>query len=144
MSDPKKPAKKSYSKYLLLGFICLLIGGTFGAKTLLLVDNDLEIKTTFAGKSWQLDSQSIRKYASGSEKFVAQYLNPIGKKLHQESNQLLVRASNVRINRQDLCNFTSKFSTVIDSSTQTITGKSSNSKVVKTANPALPSWCVTN
>ena len=91
--DKKSAPKKSFD-WLSTGFICLLIGGTIAAKMVFLVDEDLEIKTKFAGKSWQLNSQSIKKYATDLEKSSRQYLQPLWATTQQQSNHLIQQAEN--------------------------------------------------
>jgi hypothetical protein len=100
---PSKPDRKTSSSWLAWGFIFLLAGGVLATKMLLLVDNDLEIKTKFAGKNWQLDSQSIRKSVAEIEQSSYNYFSPIGNSLRQQSTQLFVKASNARIESKDMC-----------------------------------------
>lgn len=110
---PTKTTKKSSLDWLSLGFICLLVGGTIGAKTLLLIDNDLEIKTKFSGKTWQLNSQSIEQYVNLIEKFASQQLHPLGEEVRQQSSQIIARTGDALASQQDLCISTSQFSTVL-------------------------------
>jgi hypothetical protein len=108
-----KPDKKSSSNWLSWGFIFLLAGGTLAAKMLLLVDNDLEIKTKFAGKSWQLDSQSLRKSVANIEKSTYNYFTPIGDSLRQQSTQLLGQADKIRVDSKDVCIVTAELSNIL-------------------------------
>jgi hypothetical protein len=55
--------------WLSTGIICLLVGGTLAAKTVFLVDNDLETQTEFSGENWQINPQSVQKYTNKIEKF---------------------------------------------------------------------------
>jgi hypothetical protein len=164
-----KAAKKGSSDWLSIGFICLLIGGTIGAKALLLVDNDLEIKTKFSGKTWQLNSQSIGQYVSVIENFASQKIKPLGQELRQQSSQILTRTGDALADRQDLCISTAEVSTVLAHAkrltsldvdppaaskanlpTTTPTSKSGQtdrSTPTKIApiqtNPAAKNWCIT-
>jgi hypothetical protein len=99
--DPKS-APKSSINWLATGFFCLLVGGTLAAKTVFLVDDNLEIKTKFAGQSWQLNSQSIKKYAADLEVSSRHYLQPWLAKLDRESTHLVKQASDNLANR-DWC-----------------------------------------
>jgi hypothetical protein len=112
----KKVDKKSSTGWLPTGVICLLAGGTIAARMLLLVDNDLEIKTKFAGKSWQLDLPAIRKYVSDTEKFATDYLNPLGANLQQESTQAIDRAGAVLTDPKNWCIPTSDLSAMFNRS----------------------------
>jgi hypothetical protein len=94
VKSDKKFEKKSSNGWLSVAVICLLASGTFGAKVLLLVDNDLELKTKFAGKTWQLDKQSLKKYADDIDRFITESsIEPIGRSLQQESMQIINRAN---------------------------------------------------
>ncbi len=64
-----------FSHWLSAGVICLLVGGTLAAKMVFLVDNDLESKTEFSGKNWQLNSESVQKYTSDIERLAYQYID---------------------------------------------------------------------
>lgn len=97
MTSPKPDKKsepKKYSDWLSTGFICLLIGGTIAAKMVFLVDEDLEIKTKFAGKSWELNSQSIKKYAADLERSSSQYLQPLWATTQQQSSHFIEQTGN--------------------------------------------------
>ena len=65
----------NFSHWLLTGIVCLLVGGTFAAKTVFLVDNDLENQTEFSGKNWQLDRKNARRYTDKIERFAVQYID---------------------------------------------------------------------
>jgi hypothetical protein len=94
VKSDKKFEKKSSNGWLSIAVICLLASGTFGAKVLLLVDNDLELKTKFAGKTWQLDKQSLKKYADDIDRFITESsIEPLGASLQQESIQMIDRAN---------------------------------------------------
>jgi hypothetical protein len=110
---PAKNSKNGSFDWLSLSFICLLVGGTIGAKMLLLVDNDLEIKTKFSGKTWQVNSQSIRQYVNDLEKFTSKQLHPLGAELQQQSTQLVNRAGDALAKRKDLCVSKSGLSTIL-------------------------------
>ena len=90
----KKSAPKSSFKWLSTGFICLLIGGTIAAKMVFLIDDDLEIKTKFAGKSWQLNSQSVKKEIANLEISTRQYLQPLWANIQQQSHHSIDRMGN--------------------------------------------------
>jgi hypothetical protein len=96
--DPKSTPKSS-TNWLATGFFCLLVGGTLAAKTVFLVDDNLEIKTKFAGQNWQLNSQSVKKYAADLEVSTRQYLQPWLVKLDRESTHLIKQTSNNLANR---------------------------------------------
>jgi hypothetical protein len=97
--DPKSQSKPNTQKptssgdWLSWGFVCLLIGGTLAAKTVFLVDDNLEIKTKFAGQNWQLNSQSVKKYAADFGIASRQYLQPLWTNLAQQSTHLLSEAN---------------------------------------------------
>jgi hypothetical protein len=69
--------KNNFSHWLSTGIICLLVGGTFAAKTVFLVDNDLENQAEFTGENWQLDRKNARKYTGKIEKFAYQYIDKL-------------------------------------------------------------------
>jgi hypothetical protein len=171
MTSPAKPPSKASAKtskgaskgsfsWLSIGVVCLLVGGTFGAKSLLLVDNDLEMKTKFRGKTWQLNSHSIRQYINSIENFTSQkVIRPVGENLRQQSSQILTRTGDILANQQDLCISTAKVSSVFGQakslnplavdSPESI--KALASLVVKTtpietpvqAPPVDRNWCIT-
>jgi hypothetical protein len=134
---PAKNAKNGSFDWLSLGFICLLVGGTVGAKTLLLVDNDLEIKTKFSGKTWQLDSQSIRQYVNSLEKFTYQKLNPLGAELQQQSTHLFNRAGDALSEGKDLCVSKSQVSTILTKA-KILTPSDESSTIDKAKTPVKP------
>jgi hypothetical protein len=107
---PPTPKPKNSSDWLSWGFICLLIGGTLAAKNVFLVDNDLEIKTKFAGQSWQLNSQSVKKYATDFSIASRQYLQPLWTNVAQQSTHLLSEANDALTNRQNWCVSIANFS----------------------------------
>jgi hypothetical protein len=96
-------AKKGSLYWLSIGTICLLVGGTIAAKSVLLVDEDIEITTKFSGKSWQLNSQSLRKYATDLDRLTHQYIDPVGTQLGQQSNQLITKTGDALAERKDWC-----------------------------------------
>jgi hypothetical protein len=65
--------KNSLSQCLSVSIFCLLVAGTLSAKTVFLVDNNLEKQTELSGKNWQVNPQSIRRYANDIEKLVYKY-----------------------------------------------------------------------
>jgi hypothetical protein len=134
---PAKNTKKGPFDWLSLGFIGLLVGGTVGAKTLLLVDNDLEIKTKFSGKTWQLDSQSIRQYVSSLENFTYQKLKPLGAELQQQSTQLFNRAGDALSAGKDLCVAKSQVSTILTKA-KILTPSEGSSPLDKAQTPIEP------
>ena len=48
--------------WYLVGFDCLFASGTLAAKSVFLVDNELESKIESSIEHWQIDWQSLRKY----------------------------------------------------------------------------------
>jgi hypothetical protein len=146
VKSDKKPVVKSSNNWLWIAVICLLASGTFGAKVLLLVDNDLELKTKFAGQSWQLNKQSLQKYADDFDRFISSDLiKPIGASLQQESTQLLDRANTALSEPQSWCIPTSDLATMFNqpnNSTATkpqITTADKNDK-----NRNAKDFCITN
>jgi hypothetical protein len=161
---PSKSNKNDPSDWLSTSVICLFAAGVLAAKMVFLVDNELEIKTKFGGQNWQLNSPSVRKYATDAKKITSQYLiSPLDRSLRQESSKLIVRAGNALTDRQNLCVSTSQLSTILttakslnpiesDNSNPPIAG---NAKVPKTADRSIPSkhntstvqrdpnWCIT-
>jgi hypothetical protein len=131
-SKPANPAKSNNkngsSDWLSAGTICLFAGGVLAAKAVLLVDNDLEIKTKFAGKSWQLNSQSVRQFANDIQKTARPYLHPVGENLRQQSTKLVTQAGDVLTDRKNLCVSTSELSKIV--------GTAKNSYPIESANPA--------
>jgi hypothetical protein len=146
VKSDKKPVVKSSNTWLWIAVICLLASGTFGAKVLLLVDNDLELKTKFAGTSWQLDKQSLRKYADDFDRFISSDLiKPIGASIQQESNQLLNQAIAALSEPQNWCVPTSDLAAILNQSNNStatkppITAAKKNDK-----NHAAKDFCITN
>jgi hypothetical protein len=70
---------KSVQFCLSAGIVSLLVGGTFAAKSVFLVDNEMEAKTEFASKNWYLDGNSIQKYPNDIEKLAFNYIDRIAK-----------------------------------------------------------------
>ncbi len=75
----------SFSRLLSIGTICLLIGGTIAAKTVFIVDNDLETQAKLNGANWRLDADSASKYTGDIEKFSRPYLNQLSQFSQQSS-----------------------------------------------------------
>jgi hypothetical protein len=75
----------SFSRLLSIGTICLLIGGTIAAKTVFLVDNDLETKSKLNAANWRLDANSARKYTEDLQKFSRPYLERFSQFSQQSS-----------------------------------------------------------
>lgn len=96
-------AKKGSLYWLSIGTICLLVGGTIAAKSVLLVNEDIEITTKFSGKSWQINSQSLRKYATDLDRLTHRYIDPVGTQLGQQSNQLITKTGDALAERKDWC-----------------------------------------
>jgi hypothetical protein len=67
--------RNGVSHWLSAGIICLLVGGTLAAKTVFLVDNELENQTEFSSKNWQLSPESAQKYTSNIEHLAYQYID---------------------------------------------------------------------
>jgi hypothetical protein len=65
-----------YARWYLGGVICLFVSGTLAAKSVFLVDNELESKTESRLEHWQLDRQSLRKYADRFKKITTEYIWP--------------------------------------------------------------------
>jgi hypothetical protein len=83
----------SFSRLLSIGTICLFIGGTIAAKTVFLVDNDLETKSKLNAANWRLDANSARKYTEDLQKFSRPYLDSPGEKLRQRFSQFSPQSS---------------------------------------------------
>jgi hypothetical protein len=145
VKSDKKPEKKSSNGWLCVAVICLLASGTFGAKVLLLVDNDLELKTKFAGKSWQLDKQSLQKYADDFDRFISSDLiKPIGTSIQQESTQLLNQATAAMSEPQNWCIPTSDFSAIFNQSNNSTATKPPITAANKNAkNRFAEDFCIT-
>lgn len=128
----KKVEKKGPDLWLSVAFICLLASGTIGAKMLLLVDNDLELKTKFAGQSWQIDKQSLKKYAEDFDRLTTDYvINPIGKSLQQESTQFIDSAGAALVEPKNWCIPTADISAMFNNfnnSNSSGSGKSTSDK----------------
>jgi hypothetical protein len=75
----------SFSRLLSIGTICLLIGGTIAAKTVFIVDNDLESQAKLNPANWRLDANSARKYTEDIEKFSRPYLERFSQFSQQSS-----------------------------------------------------------
>ncbi len=75
----------SFSHLLSIGTICLLIGGTIAAKTVFLVDNDLETQAKSNAANWRLDADSAREYTGDLEKFSRPYLDRFSQFSQQSS-----------------------------------------------------------
>lgn len=138
-SQPKPPTPKPNTSngWLSWCFICLLIGGTIAAKNVFLVDNDLEIKTKFAGQSWQLNSQSVKKSATDFGIASRQYLQPLWTNVSQQSTHLLSEAQNA-LTEQNWC---------VSSANSTISAHPKASKIdrkqpLPTQPPAEQRWCL--
>jgi hypothetical protein len=150
MTSPKTDKKsepKSSFDWLSTGFICLLVGGTIAAKMVFLVDDDLEIKTKFGGTSWQLNSQSIKKYATDLERSSSQYLQPLWATTQQQSSHLIEQTSNA-LASQNLCVSIPKSLDIhskIDlnpTTSKTERQKSSSKQPATTSDLAAQSWCL--
>jgi hypothetical protein len=146
VKSDKKPEKKSSNGWLCVAVICLLASGTFGAKVLLLVDNDLELKTKFAGKSWQLDKQSLQKYADDFDRFISSDLiKPIGASIQQESTQLLNQATTALSEPQNWCIPTSDLGAIFNQSNNSTAAKPPITTAKKNdRNRGAKDFCVTN
>ena len=147
-TKPPNPKPNSSTNWLSWGFICLLVGGTLAAKTVFLVDNDIEIKTKFAGQNWQLNSQSIKKYAADFEVSSRQYLQPWLATLDRESTHLMKQASATLANHQNWCVSSPNFATNLAPDNNSNSSAAAHPKVNKTARqqplPTSPTerrWC---
>jgi hypothetical protein len=131
-SDKKILPKKSSNAWLSVAVICLLASGTFGAKILLLVDNDLELKTKFAGQSWQLDKQSLKKYADDFDRFITESsIEPIGASLQQESIQIINNTNAALSEPRTWCLPTSDFAAMFKQSPDSTATKTNTSATNK-------------
>jgi hypothetical protein len=99
----KKVTKKSPLYWLSIGIIGLLVGGTIAARHVFLVDEDIEITTKFSGKSWQINSRSLRKSVGDLDRFTHHYLDPVGAKIGQQSQQLVTKSGGAFADRKDWC-----------------------------------------
>jgi hypothetical protein len=63
-----------YYRWCWVGIICLFATGTFAAKLVFLVDNDLETNAESSIEHWQPDRQLLHRYLDRLEKFTAKYL----------------------------------------------------------------------
>jgi hypothetical protein len=70
---------KSIQFCLSAGIVSLLVGGTLAAKSVFLVENDLEAKTEFAGKNWYVDTAALQKYPQDIEKLAFNYVDRLSK-----------------------------------------------------------------
>ncbi len=64
-----------FSQWLSAGIICLLVGGTLAAKTVFLVDNELEHQAELNSANWLLDPSSATSAAAGIEKLAYKYID---------------------------------------------------------------------
>jgi hypothetical protein len=71
--------------WLSIGIVGLLVGGTFAAKSVFLVDNDLEAKTEFNIKDWRIDDKSLHKYSYEVEKLAYNYVERLSKLPEQKA-----------------------------------------------------------
>jgi esterase/lipase len=91
--------------WLSIGIVGLLVGGTFAAKSVFLVDNDLEAKTEFNIKDWRIDNKSLHKYAYEVEKLAYNYVERLSKlpeqkawcSSAQEISLVLAKAKNLQL-----------------------------------------------
>jgi hypothetical protein len=72
--------RNSFSHCLSAGIICLLVGGTLAAKTVFLVDNDLESQTELKStQQWPAAARSLthssQKYTGDVEKLAYSYID---------------------------------------------------------------------
>ena len=147
-SQPKPPTPKpnTSTNWLSWGFICLLIGGTIAARNVFLVDNDLEIKTKFAGQSWQLNSQSVKKSATDFSIASRQYLQPLWTNLAQKSTHLLSEANDAFTNQNwciSLANSSASPDSKADSNSLNSPRSSKTDRQPLPAQPAAERrWCL--
>jgi uncharacterized protein YaiL (DUF2058 family) len=91
--------------WLSIGIVGLLVGGTFAAKSVFLVDNDLETKTEFNIKDWRIDRQSLNRYAYEVEKLAYNYVERLSQlpeqqawcSSAQEISLVLAKAKNLQL-----------------------------------------------
>jgi hypothetical protein len=78
-----------YSKiiqgWLSISIVGLLVGGTLAAKSVFLVDNELEAQTEFSGKDWRVDAKAWHQYSNEVEKLVYKYVDRLGKLPEQKA-----------------------------------------------------------
>jgi hypothetical protein len=142
-SDKKNLPKKSSNTWLSVAVICLLASGTFGAKVLLLVDNDLELKTKFAGQSWQLDKQSLKKYADDFDRFIIESsIDPIGKSIQQESIQIINSTNAALSEPRTWCLPTADLAAMFKQSPESTANKANTSTAKKQPNLIAKDMCI--
>lgn len=143
-SDKKIPPNKSSNAWLSAAVIFLLASGTFGAKVLLLVDNDLELKTKFAGQSWQLDKLALKKYADDFDRFITESsIEPIGVSLQQESTKIIDSTNAALSEPRTWCLPTSDLSSIFNQSHNATAPKTSTSATTKNVpNPSDKDLCI--
>lgn len=66
---------QGFSQCLSAGIICLLVGGTFAAKSVFLVDNESEHQAELNSQNWHLDAASIQADVGGVEKLAYNYID---------------------------------------------------------------------
>ena len=76
-----------YARWYLVGFICLLASGTLAAKSVFLVDNELESKIESRIEHWQLERQSLREYTDRLKKIITEYIWPPASSQHDRPNR---------------------------------------------------------
>jgi hypothetical protein len=64
-----------FSQWLSAGIICLLVGGTLAAKTVFLVDNELEHQAELNSQNWLLAAGSAPIDGRGIEKLAYTYID---------------------------------------------------------------------
>jgi hypothetical protein len=139
----KKIANKSSNAWLSVAVICLLASGTFGAKVLLLVDNDLELKTKFAGQSWQLDKQALKKYADDFDRFIIESsIEPIGDSIQQESRHIINNANAALSEPRTWCLPTADLAAMFQQSPEPPANKVSTSTAKKQPNLTAKDLCI--
>ena len=69
--------QNGFSQWLSAGIIFLLVGGTFAAKAVFLVDNDDKHQAELNPENWRIDSQSALTAADGVEKLAYKYIDKL-------------------------------------------------------------------
>ena len=64
-----------FSQWLSAGIICLLVGGTLAAKTVFLVDNELEQQAELNSQNWHFAADSVQSNAGRIEKLAYKYID---------------------------------------------------------------------
>lgn len=64
-----------FPQWLSAGIICLLVGGTLAAKTVFLVDNELEQQSELNGENWLQDFSGTQTDAQGIRKLAYKYID---------------------------------------------------------------------